>query len=93
MQGKSCRLVVGSRNNIVAKGTMLENNDPNVTVHGIPLVVTNVRVAVNIAIKGDAFLPRPIRDELVLVSHAIGSHVAWPKQFIILNDFKVYIYN
>ncbi|GAY57117.1 hypothetical protein CUMW_176960 [Citrus unshiu] len=50
----------------------------------------NVRVAVNIAIKGDAFLPRPIRDELVLVSHAIGSHVAWPKQFVILNDFEEY---
>lgn len=93
MQGKSCMLAVGSINNIVAKGTMLENNDPNSTVHGVPLAVTDVRVAVDIAIKGDTFLPRPVRDELVIVSHAIGSHVAWPKQFVILNDFEVYIYN
>ena len=69
-------LAVGSINNIVAKGTMLENNDPNSTVHGVPLAVTDVRVAVDIAIKGDTFLPRPVRDELVIVSHAIGSHVA-----------------
>ncbi|XP_052287667.1 uncharacterized protein LOC102629700 isoform X2 [Citrus sinensis] len=89
-QGKSCMLAVGSINNIVAKGTMLENNDPNSTVHGVPLAVTDVRVAVDIAIKGDTFLPRPVRDELVIVSHAIGSHVAWPKQFVILNDFEEY---
>ena len=93
MQGKSCKLAVGSINNIVAKGTMLENNDSNATVHGVPLVVMDVRVAINIATKGDAFLPRPVGDEVVLVSHAIGSHVAWPKQFVILNDFEVYIYN
>ncbi|XP_052298586.1 uncharacterized protein LOC127898630 isoform X4 [Citrus sinensis] len=90
MQGKSCMLAVGSINNIVAKGTMLENNNPNSTVHGVPLAVTDVRVAVDIAIKGDTFLPRPVRDELVIVSHAIGSHVAWPKQFVILNDFEEY---
>ncbi|GAY55041.1 hypothetical protein CUMW_161370 [Citrus unshiu] len=88
MQGKSCMLAMGSINNIVVKGTMLEKNDPNSTVHGVPLVVTDVRVAVNIAIKGDAFLPRPVKDELVIVNHVIGSYVAWPKQFVILNDFE-----
>ncbi|GAY42410.1 hypothetical protein CUMW_066620, partial [Citrus unshiu] len=87
-RGKSCKLAVGSINNIVAKGTMLENNDSNATVHGVPLVVMDVRVAINIATKGHTFLPRPVGDELVLASHAIGSHVAWPKQFVILNDFE-----
>lgn len=93
MQDKSSKLAVGNTNNIVAKGVMLENNDPNMIVHVVPLAVVDIHVAVNIAIKRDAFLPRPVGDGLVLVSHAIRSHVAWPKQFVILNDFKVYIYN
>ena len=58
MQGKSCMLAVDSINNIVTKGTMLENDDPNSTMHGVPLAVMGVRVAVNIAIKGNAFFTK-----------------------------------
>ena len=67
----------GQQKNVVTKGTMLEKNYRNVTVHGVPLIVTYVHVAVNIAIKGDAFLPRLIGYDFVLVSHVIGSRVAW----------------
>lgn len=54
----------------------VRKNYPNMIVHGVPLIVTDVHVAVNIVIEGDAFLPRLIGYDLVLVSHVIGSHVA-----------------
>lgn len=76
MQGKSCKLAVGNKK-MCSQRYNVRKNYPNVTVHRVPLIVTYVHVAVNIAIKGDAFLPRLIGYDLVLVSHVIGSHVAW----------------
>ena len=90
MKGKYCKLAVGSKSNVVALGTIMPTDGPDAMVHGIPLN-GNVRVTIDVAIKGSALLPIPIRDELITISQAIGSYVAWPKEFIIFSSDEVII--
>lgn len=89
LQGTFCKLALGDDLNIVAQGTVFMDNEPNATVHGIPLASTDVRVSIDVAFQKNAILPRPVRDELILVSHAIGSIVAWPKKFVITSNNEV----
>ena len=69
--------------NIVAFGTLLEDEFINTTIHGVPLEEGSVRVSVDGVIKDDALLPFPIKDEMETIGQALGSHVAWPKEFVI----------
>ncbi|KAK9176499.1 hypothetical protein WN944_028516 [Citrus x changshan-huyou] len=87
--GTFCKLALGDDLNIVAQGTVFMDNEPNATVHGIPLASTDVRVSIDVAFQKNAILPRPVRDELILVSHAIGSIVAWPKKIVITSNNEV----
>ena len=89
LQGTFCKLALGDDLNIVSQGMVFVDNEPNATVHGIPLASTDVRVSIDVAFQKNAILPRPVRDELILVSHAIGSIVAWPKQFVITSNNEV----
>lgn len=59
------------------------------TVHGAPLGEGNVRVSIDIANKEEALLPFPVRDELITVGQAVGSHVAWPQELVIVGNNKV----
>lgn len=83
MQDKSCKLALGTIDNIVAHGSIIELDGPNATIHGIPLGKTNIRVAINVALNRTACLPIPVRDELITVGQAVGSQVAWPKNLVI----------
>lgn len=65
------------------------DNEPNPTVHGIPLATADVRVSIDVVFQKNAILPQPVRDELLLVSHAIGTIVAWPRKFVITNNNEV----
>lgn len=77
---------MGSKENIVASGTIIEIDVPNQLVHGYPLGEGNVRVSINCAIKGDALLPIPVKGVLTSIDDAIGSQVAWPAELIILQN-------
>lgn len=88
-QGKSCKLAVGSINNIVSHGTIIEVDAENHTVHGVPLGEGNIRVAIDAALDEQALLPIPVTEELVTVGQAVGSHVAWPKHLVKLMDEEV----
>jgi hypothetical protein len=56
----------------------------NDTIHGLPCPEGCVRVAVVGVIKGEEPLPFPVPSgSLLLVRDVIGSHVAWPKKWII----------
>jgi hypothetical protein len=76
-------LAVGSITNIVAFGTLLEDEFVNTTIHGVPLEEGSVRVSVDGDIQSEALLPFPVKDEMETVGQAVGSHVAWPKEFVI----------
>ncbi|KAK9949471.1 hypothetical protein M0R45_004990 [Rubus argutus] len=86
MKGKSCKLAVGSINNVVSHGTIIEVDAANHTVHGVPLGEGNIRVAIDAALDEQALLPIPVTEELVTVGQAVGSHVAWPKHLVKLMD-------
>ncbi|XP_050370270.1 uncharacterized protein LOC126788239 isoform X2 [Argentina anserina] len=82
VEGKSCKLSVGSINNVVSHGTIIEVDGGNHTVHGMPLGEGNIRVAIDTALDEEALLPIPVTGELETVGHAVGSHVAWPKHLV-----------
>ncbi|KAL6218726.1 hypothetical protein ACLB2K_011935 [Fragaria x ananassa] len=84
-----CKLAVGSVDNIVAHATIMESDDdPKAVIHGRPSGDDNRRVSVYYAIDEKAKVPFPVEDEIVIVKHAIGSWVAWPKDLIILPNEK-----
>ena len=77
--------MVGSIDNIVATGYMEETN--SLTLHGTPLGEHNYCVAIEIALNDN--VPFPLLNEDIgasLVSHVIGSFVAWPKFLVIFDD-------
>ncbi|KAK1552128.1 hypothetical protein Q3G72_010769 [Acer saccharum] len=85
LKGKYCKLAVGSKSNVVALGTIMPTDGPDAMVYGIPLN-ENVRVTIDVAIKGSSLLLIPVWDELITISQAIGSYVAWPREFIIFSS-------
>ncbi|PRQ18900.1 hypothetical protein RchiOBHm_Chr7g0211271 [Rosa chinensis] len=81
--GGTCELAVNTISNIVAFGTVFDDADINKTIHGAPLKEGCVRVSVDGEIQGDAPLPFPIMGEMEFVREAVGSHMAWPEEFVI----------
>lgn len=86
-------LALDNDHNIVAQITVFMDNEPNVTVHRIQFSSTDVLVPIDVAFQKIAILPRPMRDELLLVSHAIISIVAWPKKIVITSNNEVNYFN
>lgn len=82
-------MVVGNTTNIVAFGTIVEDESANKTIHGTKFREDCIRVTVDGGIQYDAALPCPVKDELKTVRQAIGSHVAWPKNLVICKGKKV----
>lgn len=74
--------------NIVAVGTMFDNNVQCPTVHGVPLGVDNVRVMVDIVIDEYATIPIPVKGEIETLNQTIGGFVAWPRRLVILSEEK-----
>ncbi|XP_074364814.1 uncharacterized protein LOC141705829 [Apium graveolens] len=79
-----CELSVDSIKNKVAFGTIFEDDEMNISVYGVPLKPEHARVSVDGHIQPDALVPVPIPDEIKQVREAIGSHLAWPQNLIIL---------
>uniref|UniRef100_A0A9I9CUD2 Transposase Tnp1/En/Spm-like domain-containing protein n=1 Tax=Cucumis melo TaxID=3656 RepID=A0A9I9CUD2_CUCME len=71
---RKCTLLdCGGVGEVVAKGRW-SSNDPNVTVHHVPLGPHVVRVWVDLPKKSDAFLWRP-NSEMTYIEDAVGSTV------------------
>ncbi|TXG66340.1 hypothetical protein EZV62_007615 [Acer yangbiense] len=72
------RLAVGSKSNLVALGTIMPTDGPDAMVHGIPLN-GNVRVTIDVAIKGSALLPIPGSSKKVSMNKKSKKLVAQPE--------------
>lgn len=80
--------------NIVAFGTIIDDEALTKTIHGVPFKDGCLRVSVDGEIQGDARLPCPVLGEMELVREAIGSHVAWPEELVIRKQTsKVWTYS
>ncbi|XP_061993678.1 uncharacterized protein LOC133711589 [Rosa rugosa] len=89
-KGKPCKLAVDLVDNIVARGTVLEIDATNPTIHGVPLGKGNERVVVDIVIDAEAFLPFPIKDDdIFTVGQAVGYVMAWHKHLVILTGVEI----
>ncbi|KAL6209234.1 hypothetical protein ACLB2K_020177 [Fragaria x ananassa] len=85
-----CRLAVDTMENIVAIAKVIDvgGESSNQLLHGVPLGENNMRVSVIRAIKGDALVPIPVKDEILTVDDAVGSCVAWPKDLVVTHGAK-----
>lgn len=55
-------------------------------IHGVDMMPGCVRVSVDGCINPKALLPVPVPGEMETVIQALGSHVAWPEEFILYQD-------
>ena len=76
---KKCKLLSWEKN-VVAEGT-IASTDPDASVHFVKLGANAWKVWVNVAVEPEAFLFRP-NSEMYTVKEAVGSAVAWHKEFI-----------
>ncbi|XP_062014615.1 uncharacterized protein LOC133731201 [Rosa rugosa] len=87
-KGKKCKLVVDTKDNIVAMGTVIMLDGP---IHGVPLGAENIRISVDVPIKEDAKLPIPnVSAEIFTVKQATGTHAAWPRHHVLMSHEEVY---
>lgn len=84
-KSKQCKLAVGSREHIVAHGTMFERVGPHETIHTVLLGPDNVRVSVDVVIVEDALLPIPIPGEAATIGETLGYQLAWPKKLVLVD--------
>ncbi|KAJ6842819.1 uncharacterized protein M6B38_256520 [Iris pallida] len=82
-KGKECKLAFGTKDNIIAEGIVFEKVGPNEKIHNVNLGEHNLRVSVTKALSPTASLPIPVYGEMEIIEHAIGSIVAWPKEFVL----------
>ncbi|KAI5317179.1 hypothetical protein L3X38_036886 [Prunus dulcis] len=85
-KGKDCKLAFGSKDNIVASGTIVDINVPQQLIHNVPLGEGNIRVSINYALNGASPLPIPVKGLLNTVEDTVGSQVTWPEDLIVFID-------
>lgn len=71
---------------------VFEKIGPNEKIHNVELGEHNVRVSITKALYPNASLPVPVYGEMEIVEDAIGSLVAWPKEFV-LSGLEVILFN
>ena len=64
-------------------GIVFEKSGPHEKIHNVSLGEQNVRVSITKPILSNVALPIPVGDEMTQVKDAIGSIVAWPKDFVL----------
>ncbi|XP_075507617.1 uncharacterized protein LOC142544458 [Primulina tabacum] len=89
LQGKPVALALESRTNIVAYGTIVHVNADDKLFHGVPSPITCMHVSIDNAVEKLAHLPFPIPNECDTVGDAVGTHVAWPAHFVVIQDEKL----
>ena len=77
-------MAVGSIENYVAVGHIVEIEEECPMIHGLPLGEANYRVGVDKRIGKHVDIPIPVRGVIEKVSEAIGAHLAWPKDLVVL---------
>ncbi|XP_073133541.1 uncharacterized protein [Henckelia pumila] len=87
LQGKLVTLTLES-NIVVAYGTIVHVNGGGNLLHGVPLPVNCMRIAIDEAVEKSAQLPFPIPNECDTIGDAVGSHVAWPVHLVLMRDEK-----
>ena len=76
MQGRACQLANCSVSNVVASGKLIEREAGN-----------NYQVMITSVIKPTCPLPFAYSDlDMYIVSQAIGTPIAWPKDLFILSE-------
>ncbi|KAL6535035.1 hypothetical protein OROMI_026409 [Orobanche minor] len=80
-------LAVDTIDNKVAFDLLFDDEEITKSLHGgVPLQPGCARVSADGPIKGDALIPIPIVGQIETVDQAVGSHVSWPRELIIVQN-------
>ena len=71
LKDRSCKLAIGSKDNIVATGTILEYRKPYVLV------------SLHMPLCAEALLPFQNNEDLIYVSDAVGHQILWPENLVV----------
>ncbi|KAF5188521.1 hypothetical protein FRX31_021892, partial [Thalictrum thalictroides] len=69
-----------------AKGSYFERNGDDDKIHSVDLGKDNVKVSIVLPLKPQTLLPIPIGNYITTVGKAVGTFVAWPKEFVISDE-------
>ncbi|XP_073051277.1 uncharacterized protein [Primulina eburnea] len=89
LQGKPVALALDSRTNIVAYCTIVQVNADDKLFHGVPSPITCMHISIDNVVEKLAHLPFPIQNECDTVGDAVGTYVAWPAHFVVIQDEKL----
>ncbi|KAA0040643.1 transposase [Cucumis melo var. makuwa] len=77
--GTSCRLAIGTKDNVVGVGTIFDYDMDG----------DNVKVSVDMVTDGNCFVHVPTREGRTMLSREVGSQLLWPCHLVIPLDEKV----
>lgn len=83
---------MGSIDNIVALGTIIEDGNNNSRIWDIKLGTDLVRVSIDICRVEDAVIPIAMGKRKLMVIDVIGTQVPWPKSLVIIEHRKVNLF-
>ncbi|XP_073121512.1 uncharacterized protein [Henckelia pumila] len=88
MKGKKCHLVLKTRGDVVAYGTIISSGGPNVKIQDLPLGEENFKVLIDVVLDEASELPIPMNCGPIVMKDSLGAIVGWPKVLVIFPRTK-----
>lgn len=77
-------MAIESKTNIVAEGLVFRRNGSDEKIHNIPLGENSVCMSIENVLSPNDILSISVPGQMETIKDALGSLIAWPKEFVLL---------